>query len=336
MSELPASRRIALVDADSHQLSLGSEVMPTPGPNEVLIKVAAAGINRPDILQKYGLYPAPADASPVLGLEVAGIVVAVGSEVSRWQLGDRVCALCNGGGYADYTVAPAAQCLPVPESLSLLHAAALPETLFTVWHNVFQRGKLQAGEHFLVHGGSSGIGTTAIALAKAAGATVYATAGSDKKCAACVELGAAAATNYKTGNFVDELKRASGDHGMDVILDMVGGDYIQQNISLAALDGRIVNVAYQGGFTADVNFLPVLLKRLSLSASTLRPQSAAQKAAIAGELEQQVLPDLASAKIQPVIDSVFPFSELNAAHARMESGEHIGKILLEIDAELEL
>ncbi|MGJ8687738.1 MAG: NAD(P)H-quinone oxidoreductase, partial [Spongiibacteraceae bacterium] len=305
MSPLPQSRRIAIVDGDSHQLSLGSDTMPTPGPVEVLIKVAAAGINRPDILQKYGLYPAPADASPVLGLEVAGVVVAVGSEVSRWHVGDRICALCNGGGYADYTVAPAEQCLPVPESLSLLHAAALPETLFTVWHNVFQRGKLQAGENFLVHGGSSGIGTTAIALAKAAGATVYATAGSDEKCAACIELGAAATINYKTRDFVDELKRASNDHGMDVILDMVGGDYIQKNISLAALDGRIVNVAYQGGFQAEINFLPVLMKRLSLSASTLRPQSPTQKATIARELEQQVLPDIAAAKVQPVIDSVF-------------------------------
>ncbi|AMO70077.1 zinc-binding dehydrogenase [Zhongshania aliphaticivorans] len=323
-------RRIVTVNSEDHHLSFANEAMPEPAATEVLIRVIGSGVNRPDLMQRYGLYPPPADASPVLGLEVSGEIVAVGSDVSRWAVGDMVCALCNGGGYADYTVAPASQCLAVPNGMSVLDAAALPETLFTVWHNVFQRAKLKAGEHFLVHGGSSGIGTTAIRLATAMGAKVYTTAGSEAKCAACEDLGAFKAVNYKTEAFETVLAEASGGHGMDVILDMVGGDYVQKDIKLAAADGRIVFIAFQAGFTAELNFLPVLMKRLTLTASTLRAQSAEQKAQIAAELEEQVMPLYGNGTINPVIDQVFPFADIAAAHARMESGAHIGKILLRL------
>lgn len=331
MTTAPDTRRIVLVN-DDHSLSLGEEPTPRPAADEVLIRVRAAGVNRPDLMQRYGLYPPPADASPVLGLEVAGEVVAAGSAVTDWQPGDAVMALCNGGGYADYTVAPAAQCLAKPNNLSWEQAAALPEVLFTVWHNVFQRGGLKAGEHFLVHGGSSGIGTAAIALAAAKGAKVYTTAGSAEKCAACEKLGATRAINYKDEDYVEELKAASDGHGMDVILDMVGGDYVQRDIKLAAADGRIVFIAFQGGFKTEVNFTPVLMKRLVLTASTLRAQSAAQKANIANELKREVMPLLADGRVSPVIDRIVDFADVAAAHARMESGEHIGKIVLRLPA----
>jgi putative PIG3 family NAD(P)H quinone oxidoreductase len=329
MSTIPTSRRIVAVNED-HHLSFTTEAMPTPAANEVLIRVVGAGVNRPDLMQRYGLYPPPVDASPVLGLEVSGEVVAVGSEVSRWELGDMICALCNGGGYADFTVAPASQCLPIPDGMSVLDAAALPEALFTVWHNVFQRAKLQAGEHFLVHGGSSGIGTTAINLATAMGAKVYTTAGSEAKCAACEDLGAIKAVNYKTEAFETILSEASEGHGMDVILDMVGGDYVQKDIKLAAADGRIVFIAFQAGFKTELNFVPVLMKRLTLTASTLRAQSGEQKAQMAAEIEEQVLPLYSKGAMKPVIDQVFPFEDIAAAHARMESGAHIGKLLLRL------
>ncbi|QQD18211.1 NAD(P)H-quinone oxidoreductase [Spongiibacter nanhainus] len=329
MSTVPDTRRIVVV-GDDHALSLGEESTPQPAAGELLIRVHAAGINRPDLMQRYGLYPPPADASPVLGLEVAGDVVAVGDGVSEFKVGDAVMALCNGGGYADYTVAPASQCLAKPDNLSWAQAAALPEVLFTVWHNVFQRGGLKAGEYFLVHGGSSGIGTTAIALAAAKGAQVYTTAGSAEKCAACETLGAKRAVNYKHEDYVEVLKTASDGHGMDVILDMVGGDYVQRDIKLAAADGRIVFIAFQGGFKTEVNFTPVLMKRLVLTASTLRAQSAQQKASIAADLKREVLPLLADNSLLPVIDSTFDFSDVAAAHARMESGEHIGKIVLSL------
>ncbi len=330
MPRIPAQRRIVAVNKEDQHLSVDTEAMPVAAANEVLIRVVGAGVNRPDLMQRYGLYPPPVGASPVLGLEVSGEVVAVGAEVSRWKVGDMICALCNGGGYADYTVAPASQCLPIPKGVSVLDAAALPEALFTVWHNVFQRAKLQAGEHFLVHGGSSGIGTTAISLATAMGAKVYTTAGSEAKCAACEDLGAIKAVNYKTEAFETLLADASNEHGMDVILDMVGGDYVQKDIKLAAADGRIVFIAFQAGFNAELNFLPVLMKRLTLTASTLRAQSAEQKAKMASEIEEQVLPLYSKGAIKPVIDQVFPFEDIAAAHARMESGAHIGKLLLRL------
>ena len=330
MPSATQTRRHVAVNKADKSLSIASEVMPKPGTNDVLVKVLAAGINRPDLMQRQGLYPAPKGASPILGLEIAGEVLAVGKNVKIWKAGDTVCGLCNGGGYADYTVLPAEQCLPIPQGLSMLEAAALPEVMFTVWHNVFQRGQLQSGENFLVHGGSSGIGTAAIALAKAMGARVYATAGSDKKCLACEKLGALKAVNYKSGDFVNELKEATNGRGIDVILDMVGGEYVQKNLDLAAQDGRIVSIAFQKGFNAEVNFLPVLMKRLTVTASTLRAQSAEQKAYIAQELHAKVWPLIAKGKIKPVIDSVFAFDEVDKAHARMDSGEHIGKIVLEI------
>lgn len=330
MPSSAATRRFVAVNDSDHSLSIDTGPLPRPAAGEVLLRVMAAGINRPDIMQRRGKYPAPEDASPILGLEVAGEVIAVGKGVKRWKKGDQLCGLCNGGGYADYTVLPAEQCLPIPKGLSLLQAAALPEVLFTVWHNVFQRGGLEAGENFLVHGGSSGIGTAAIAAAKAMGARVYATAGSEEKCRACETLGALRAVNYKTENFVEVLKQDTNGRGIDVILDMVGGDYVQQDLELAAKDGRIVYIAFQKGFKTEVNFLPVLMKRLTLTASTLRAQSAEQKAHIAQELEAQLWPLIASGKIQPVIDSVYPFEEVAAAHQRMERGEHIGKILLEM------
>ncbi|MEX1664042.1 NAD(P)H-quinone oxidoreductase [Zhongshania arctica] len=324
----PATRRIVSVNKEDHSLSIATEAMPSPAANEVLIKVTAAGINRPDLMQRYGLYPAPSNASPVLGLEVAGEVIAVGSDVRRWKAGDLVCALCNGGGYADYTVAPASQCLPIPQGVTTRDAAALPEALFTVWHNVFQRANLKAGENFLVHGGSSGIGTTAIQLASAVGAHVYTTAGSAEKCAACEELGAIKAINYKTDDFALALADTPNRKGMDVILDMVGGDYVQRDINLAAEDGRIVFIAFQSGFSADINFLPVLMKRLTITASTLRAQSGEQKAKMAAEIEERVYPLIAAGKFSPLIDKVFRFEDITEAHARMEGGEHIGKILI--------
>lgn len=324
------SRRIVHVDDADQSLSIVDEAMPSPKADEVLVRVIGAGINRPDVMQRRGRYPAPPGASPVLGLEVSGQIIALGRDVKRWKKGDFVCGLCNGGGYADHAIVPAKQCLPIPDGVTTLEAAALPEVLFTVWHNVFQRGKLEAGENFLVHGGSSGIGSAAIPLAKAMGARVYATAGSAEKCAACEDLGALKAVNYNEEDFVSTLKEATNGRGIDVILDMVGGDYIQKNLELATLDGRIVNIAYQQGFKAQINFIPVLMKRLTLTASTLRAQNPSQKAAIAKELEEEVWPLIASGDLRPLIDSVFPFDQVGRAHNRMEGGEHIGKILLHV------
>ncbi|HBQ41887.1 MAG TPA: NAD(P)H-quinone oxidoreductase, partial [Halieaceae bacterium] len=284
--------------------------------------------NRPDVMQRLGLYPAPPGASDLPGLEVAGEVAAVGAGVTGWQVGDRVCALTNGGGYAEQAVAPAGQCLPVPAGMDFVAAAGLPETFFTVWTNVFMRGGLQAGESLLVHGGSSGIGTSAIQMARAMGATVYATAGSAEKCAACVELGADLAVNYRNDDFETVLLERTGGAGVNVILDMVGGDYINRNIRLAATDGRIVNIAFQGGFETSVNFVPILLKRLTLTASTLRPQSAEAKAAIAAQLLERIWPRLESGDISPVIAATFPLQDAAAAHELMESSAHIGKIIL--------
>jgi putative PIG3 family NAD(P)H quinone oxidoreductase len=306
-----------------------SRPVPSAGPGEVLIKVAAAGVNRPDVLQRKGGYPPPPGASDIPGLELAGQVVALGEGAERWTLGDRETALVAGGGYAEYCSAPAAQCLPIPEGLDLAEAAALPETFFTVWSNVFDRGGLQAGESFLVHGGSSGIGTTAIQLARAFGSRVFATAGSAGKCRACEELGAERAINYREEDFVEVVKAAT-DGGVDVILDMVGGDYIPRDIKALAPVGRLVFIAFLGGSTAEVNFLPMMIKRLTLTGSTLRIRPIGFKAAIAQQLETKVWPLIAQGRIRPVMHQRFPLAEAAQAHGLMESSTHIGKIVLTI------
>jgi NADPH2:quinone reductase len=311
------------------QLALQTMATPQPTPDEVLIKVYAAGVNRPDILQRQGAYPPPVDASPILGLEVAGKIVTCGENVKHWQVGDKVCALVNGGGYAEYTLAPATQCLPIPQNFSYVQAAALPETFFTVWHNVFQRAQLKTGESLLIHGGTSGIGTTAIQLAHAFGVHVFATAGSTEKCAAISALGATA-IHYREQDFVAIIKEQTQGQGVNVILDMVGGDYIQRNFSAAAKDGRIVNIAFLQGSKTQVDFMPLMLKRLTLTGSTLRAQSAQVKTGIARELEEKVWPLLNNKTIEPVIDSVFPLGQVAAAHARMGSNQHIGKIILDL------
>ncbi|WP_444900174.1 NAD(P)H-quinone oxidoreductase [Microbulbifer sp. VAAC004] len=313
----------------------GPEVMqladlprPEVAPGEVLVEVAAAGVNRPDIVQRNGHYPPPPGASPILGLEVSGRVAAVGEGVERWQVGDKICALTNGGGYADFVTVPEGQCLPIPGSLSMVEAATLPETFFTVWANVFDRARLKSGEIFLVHGGSSGIGTTAIQLAHQLGARVFATAGSAEKCVACVQLGAEQAINYREEDFVQAVKEATSGHGADVILDMVGGSYIDRNIQVAANDGRIVNIAYLQGARVEVNMLPVMLKRLSLTGSTLRPRSTQFKASIAHSLESQVWPLIEAGKIHPQVAARFPLEEVAEAHRLLESGKIVGKIVL--------
>ena len=303
---------------------------PEPAHGEILIKVAAAGVNRPDTIQRMGLYPPPPGASETPGLEVAGEVVATGPGVTLWKTGDRVCALVGGGGYAEYCVAHEAHALPVPHGLSMTEAAALPETFFTVWANVFERGALKAGETLLVHGGSSGIGTTAIQLASLFGASVIATAGSAEKCAACLKLGAAAAIDYKTQDFVAETRRLTDNRGADVILDMVGGDYIPRNIQAAAVDGRIVSIAFLNGATTEVNFMPVMLKRLTLTGSTLRPRSIEEKASLARTLREKVWPLIEAGRVKPLIDTVFPLKDAARAHALMEKSSHIGKIVLTI------
>ncbi len=302
--------------------------VPEPGPGEVLIRVAAAGVNRPDVVQRQGLYPAPKGASPLPGLEVAGTVAACGAGVDGPAPGDAVTALLAGGGYAEYATAPAAQCLPVPQGLSMEQAAALPETFFTVWSNVFDRASLTEGESFLVHGGASGIGTTAIQLAKAFGAKVFATAGSAEKCAACEELGARA-INYREDDFVEILK-AETPGGADVILDMVGGDYVQRNISACAPDGRIVFIAFLAGSKVEVNLMPLMLKRLTMTGSTLRPREVAFKAAIAENLRAHVWPLIEAGRIRPLIDSSFSLAEAAKAHELMESSAHMGKIVLRV------
>ena len=301
---------------------------PYPEEGELLIKVAGAGVNRPDMLQRQGLYPPPPGAPDTPGLEISGTVAVAGRGVSKFTEGDEICALVPGGGYAEYCVVHEDNALRAPKGVSLVEAGAIPETFFTVWTNVFQRAGLKSGESFLVHGGTSGIGTTAIMLAKAFGATVYATAGSDAKCEACVSLGATRAINYMSEDFVDVVKSETGG-GVSVILDMVGGDYIERNIKAAAVEGRIVSIAFLNGASAEVNFMPMMLKRLTLTGSTLRARSVEQKAIIARELEEQVWPMLESGNIKPVIDSRFPLIEAAKAHERMESSEHIGKIILE-------
>ncbi|MGI1677680.1 MAG: NAD(P)H-quinone oxidoreductase [Cellvibrionaceae bacterium] len=311
-------------------MSIGECENPTVRDNEVLIKVKAAGVNRPDVAQRQGLYPPPKGASSILGLEVAGEITEVGSSVDKKLLGTSVCALANGGGYAEYVAVPVTQCLPIPSGYSFVQAAALPETFFTVWTNVFDRAQLQSGESFLIHGGSSGIGSAAIQLAKARGATVFTTAGSDEKCEYCKKLGADVAINYRTEDFVKIISEVTNETGVDVILDMVGGDYIQKNIQIAALNGRIVNIAFLGGAQATINFLPIMMKRLVITGSTLRPQTIEAKAAIAKSLKDEVWPLLESGKIAPHIAAEFTLAEASKAHALMESSEHMGKIVLKI------
>jgi NADPH2:quinone reductase len=301
--------------------------VPVPGEGEIVIRVAYAGVNRPDALQRAGAYAPPPGASDLPGLEASGTVAEVGPGVTRWKVGDKVCALLPGGGYAEYVATPAAHALPVPEGMDMRAAACLPETYFTVWTNVFMRGGLQAGERFLVHGGSSGIGTTAIQLAAARGARVFATAGSAEKCAACEALGAEVAINYRDGDFVTVMQ---AEGGANLILDMVGGDYLPRNVKALADEGRLVQIAFLQGPKVELNFAQVMTRRLTITGSTLRPQSTAAKARIAEALEREVWPLLASGRIAPVIDSEFPMDEAAAAHARLESSGHIGKVVMKV------
>ena len=304
--------------------------MPQPGPREVLIRVAAAGVNRPDLMQREGKYPPPPGASDIPGLEVSGVIAGCGDKVARWREGDRVCALVSGGGYAEYCVAPDVQCLPLPGGVDIVAAAGIPETFFTVWMNVFERGRLRSGESFLVHGGTSGIGTTAIQMARAFGARVFATAGSGEKCAACQRLGAELAINYRTQDFAAVLMEATGGLGIDVILDMVGAPYFPRNIDLLASEGRLLQIAVLHGAKAEINLVKVLRRRLTISGSVLRARSVEEKGAIAAALETAVWPLVQDGKLRPVIYKTFPLKEAAEAHREMESGSHIGKILLTV------
>jgi NADPH2:quinone reductase len=332
MSSLPSRMTAIAIRAPGSPEVLVPEErpVPQPGAGEVLVQVTAAGVNRPDVMQRQGLYPPPPGASEIPGLEIAGEVVALGSGATRYKIGDKVAALVAGGGYAEYCPVHETNALPSPPTLSLIEAAAIPETFFTVWHNAFERGRLKSGETLLVHGGTSGIGTTAIQLAKAFGARVITTAGSAEKCEACRKLGADVAVNYRTEDFVAATKAATGGKGAELILDMVGGDYIERNYEAAGVEGRIVQIAFQGSPKANVNFLRVMLKRLTHTGSTLRARSVADKAAIAREIEANVWPLIAAGKVKPVIYRTFPLREASAAHALMETSTHIGKIVLAV------
>jgi len=311
-------------------LALAEGPRPEPKAGEVLIEVAAAGVNRPDCLQRSGAYPPPPDASPIIGLEVAGTVVALGEGAQAVALGDRVCALTPGGGYAEYCATPAGWCLPIPKGLSLIAAASLPETFFTVWNNLIERGRLRRGETVLIHGGTSGIGLTAIQLAKHHGATVVATAGSDEKTAFCRKVGADHAINYRTHDFVDEVARITGKRGVDVVLDMVGGDYIEKNLRSLALEGRLVIIAFLHGSKVELDWRHIMLRRLTVTGSTLRASPAARKVELAQALRHNVWPLLDRGQVKTVVHRVFPLAEAAAAHALMESGAHIGKLVLNV------
>jgi NADPH2:quinone reductase len=304
--------------------------IPEPGDSEVLIRVQAAGVNRPDVLQRLGMYPVPADADPLPGLEVAGEIVVTGANVSHWKTGDKVMALCHGGGYAEYCRVNEGHCLPVPARLSMVEAAAVPETYFTVWYNVFMRAGLDAGETILVHGGSSGIGTTTIQLAKAIGASVITTAGTDAKCDFCTNLGADHAINYKDNDWEQSVGELTGNKGVNVVLDMVAGPYMQKNMNVLGHDGRYAIIAFLQGPKAELNMRQVLGKRLTITGSTLRPQTTAEKAAIATDLTGNVLPLLESGKVRPIIDCTFPLADAAKAHTLMESSKHMGKIVLDV------
>ncbi len=328
--------RVVQLDAPGgpERLHVGEAPVPSPGPGSVLIRVEAAGINRPDLMQRAGMYPPPPDADPRLGLEVAGAIVACGEGVAGLTVGERVTALVNGGGYAEYCLAPAGQCLPVPDGFDAVQAAALPENQFTVWANVFAPlgragAALRAGETLLVHGGSSGIGVTAIQVAKARGARVLTTAGSREKCEACVRLGADAAINYRETDFFGSVREFTGGRGVDVVLDMVGGPYFARNLASLAKDGRLSIIAVSNGYLAEqVDLRPIMLRRLRVMGSTLRPRSAAEKAEIAADLRREVWPLLDAGQVRPVIEAVFPMEQAAEAHALMERGSHIGKIVL--------
>ncbi|GLK70484.1 NAD(P)H-quinone oxidoreductase [Ancylobacter dichloromethanicus] len=332
MTELPATMTAIGLPTPGGPEALVPEPrpVPSPGAGEILVKVAAAGVNRPDVMQRNGLYPPPPGASDIPGLEISGEVVALGEGVTRWKLGDKVCALVSGGGYAQYCLADEGSALPVPAGLSMVEAAALPETFFTVWTNVFDLAGLKAGERFLVHGGTSGIGTTAIQLAKAFGATVFTTAGSAEKCAVCRQLGADVAIDYKSEDFVAVVKEQSGGKGVNVILDMVGGSYIARNYEAAAPQARLVQIAFMEGSKVQIDFMRLMLKRLSHMGSTLRSRPKSEKAAIAASLVEKVWPLIEAGTVKPVLDQTFPLEKASEAHARMETSAHIGKIMLKV------
>jgi NADPH2:quinone reductase len=319
----------AIVADGEGRLKVVEREVPQPGPGEVLVKVAAAGINRPDVLQRRGMYPPPPGAPDILGLEVAGEVVAAGQD-DEALIGHKVCALVAGGGYAEYCVAPAGTCLNVPEAISLVEAAAMPETLFTVWVNLFERGFAADGDWVLVHGGTSGIGTMAIALGTLFGLKVVVTCGSDEKCARAVALGAVAAINYRTQDFVEEVHRVTGRAGVNIVIDMVGGDYVPRNLACLAEEGRHVSIAVQRGASAEIQIFDVMRRRLTLTGSTLRPRTVEFKTMVADEIARTVWPYVEGGRLKPVIDATFPLLDANAAHERMEGGEHIGKIVLEV------
>jgi putative PIG3 family NAD(P)H quinone oxidoreductase len=332
MSALPARMKAIEIaqPGGPEVLKPGERPVPVPAQGEVLVRVAAAGVNRPDVEQRKGTYPPPPGASDIPGLEVAGTVAALGPGADGFKVGDAVCALVSGGGYAEYCTAPVPQCLPVPKGLSMVEAAALPETFFTVWQNVFDRARLKAGETILIHGGSSGIGTTAIQMAKAMGARIIATAGSDEKCAACVKLGADRAINYNTQDFVEATLAETNKKGADVILDMVGGKYFERNIAALAIEGRLSLIALLGGRDAKIDLGLVLRKRLTVVGSVLRARPIAEKGAVAAALRREIWPLIAAGKIKPVIDSTFPLADAAKAHARMETSAHVGKIVLTV------
>ncbi len=307
---------------------------PEAGTGELLIRVAAAGVNRPDVMQRQGRYAPPPGTTDIPGLDVAGIVEQVGAGVERWQVGDAVCALLAGGGYAEYCVAPAPQCLPVPRGLDLVQAAALPEVIFTVWTNVFERGRLAAGESLLVHGGSSGIGTAAIQLARARGARVFATAGTAEKCRVCEALGAERGINYREEDFVAVIREITGGRGVDVVLDMVGGEYMPRNIDILALEGRLVQIAQLGGVKSTINTIPILQRRLTITGSTLRSRTIEEKGRIARAVEQHVWPLIETGQVEPIVHATFPLADAAAAHRMMESGTHIGKLVLLVESSL--
>ena len=326
-------RAIAIREPGGPEVLVPVELpVPEPGPGEVLIRVAAAGVNRPDVLQRLGRYSPPPGVSELPGLEVAGTIVGVGPQVTGWSTGDRVCALLAGGGYAEYCVAPAPQCLPVPDGLTPVEAAALPEVVFTVWTNVVERGRLQAGESILIHGGSSGIGTTAIQIARARGARVFATAGSDEKCAACAALGAERCINYREADFVAALRDATGGRGVDVVLDMVGGDYLQRNLDILAPDGRLVQIGLLGGPKATFNLGAVMQKRLTITGSTLRPRPVEEKGRLAREVREHVWPLIANRTVRVPVHATFPLDDAPEAHRLMEASGHIGKLVLQVQS----
>lgn len=330
MSEPASQCRHIEVDPDTKHLSIATGPVPQPAAQEILIQVHSAGVNRADLLQRKGHYPPPEDASPILGLEVAGTVAAVGDNAGSWSVGDKVCALTHGGGYAQYAVAPIGQCMPIPTGFSKAEAASLPEALLTIWHNLFQRARLQKGENVLIHGGASGMGSMGVMICNELGANVYTTAGTAEKCRALESRGAKLAINYKEQDFEAALTEAGLGNRIDVTLDMVGGDYIQKNLNLAAPEGRIVNIAYMNGFSAEVNFAGMLMKRITMTGSTLRAQTFEQKSVMMQEIMEHVFPLLDNGAIKPIVDSIYPLEQTEEAHARMMSGQHMGKIILKL------